>query len=189
MLQEIQSCVWVFFRQISNADYRASWKIRERNRSLTGLWQNVSAVKPNQGKHGGKVTFWVKQAGTWAKTGTEVTWACVSAKHYVPQLLKQIPPRPLPARDCQNLQKALACSICCWKSLPVDKSWRGLLVLVYPMPLERGRLSSAALLCCCLCSQWVQISLCSVPEQSPRVTFKISLTAKDKDICPHHHGS
>lgn len=145
----------VAYEQISKADYRGIWKIRERSWSLAVGWQNASAVKPNQGRHGGKVTCCVKQAGTLAKTETEVTWACVSAKGCVRQLLKQISPRTPTARDCQNLQETLACSNRCWKSLPVDRSWRGTLVLVLPMPPGRGRLSSAALLCCSLCPQWV----------------------------------
>lgn len=82
-----------FFRQMSKADYRGSWKIRERSWSLTAEWQNVSTVKPNQGRHGVRVTCWVKQAGPLVKTEKEVTWACVSAKGYVHQLLKQITPR------------------------------------------------------------------------------------------------
>lgn len=104
----------VFFRQISKADYRGSWKITERTWSLPVSWQNVSAVKTNQGRHGGKVTCWVKQAGPLAKTETQVTWAAVSAQGYVRQLLKQISPRLPTVRGCQNLQKALACSNRCW---------------------------------------------------------------------------
>ena len=78
------------------------------------------------------------------------------------------------------MQNAIAVAAAAGSPFQRASPRKSTLALITPMPPERDGLSSTAFLCCHLSSRWVQIPLSPTPEQSPRLTFTTSLTAKQR---------